>query len=114
MTRDLSADAVTLVDDALHHTITTIVPERDLVVPVVTALHFPARLGAHAALGLAHLAVEIVVVPDFDVHNVVEGARAPHVRFYANARLGTGRHHQDGGSENRLHVDGLERLFGCF
>jgi hypothetical protein len=94
----------------LHRTAATVVPEHDFVVPVAVALHFPARRGAHAALGLAHLAVEIVVVPDFDVHGVVEGTRTPHVRFHANARLCTGRH-QDGRGENRLHVDGFEGFF---
>jgi len=97
----------------LHGTAATVVPEHDFVVPVAIALHFPARRGAQAALGLAHRAVEIVVVPDIDVHGVVEGPRTPHVRVYANARLCTGRH-QDGRSKNRLHVDGFERLFGCF
>lgn len=97
----------------LNRAVATVVPERDFVVLVAVALHFPARRGAHAALGLAHLAVEIVVVPDVDAHNVVEGTRTPHVRVHANARLCTGRH-QDSRSENRLHVDGVERLFGCF
>jgi hypothetical protein len=95
----------------LHRAVATVVPEHDFVVPVAIALQGPARRSAHAALGLAHLAVEIVVVPDFDVHNVVEGTRTPHVRLYANARLYTGRH-RDGRSENRLHIDGFETLFG--
>lgn len=89
----------------LNHTAATVVPERDFVVLVAIALHLPARLGAHAALGLVHRAVEVVVVPDFDGHGVVEGARTPHVRLDANARLCTGRH-QDGRGENGLHVDG--------
>lgn len=59
-------------DFVLHHTVTTVVPERDFVVLVAIALKVPARSGAHAALGLAHLAVEVVVVPDVDGHNVVE------------------------------------------
>jgi hypothetical protein len=100
-------------DFVLHRAAATVVPEHDFVIPVVTTLHFPARRGAHAALRLAHRAVEIVVVPDFDVHGVVEGTRTPHVRLHANARLCTGRH-QDGRSENRLHIDGFERSFGCF
>jgi hypothetical protein len=97
-------------DFVLDHTVATIVPERDFVVPVTVALHIPAGRGAHEALGLAHRAVEIVVVPDVDVHYVVEGTGAPHVRVHANARLSTGRH-QDGRGENRLHTDGVERLF---
>jgi len=101
-------------DFVLNHTVATVVPQRDFVVPVAVALQVPARRSADEALGLAHRAVEIVVVPDVDVHYVVEGARTPHVRVHANARLGTGRH-QDGRSESRLHFDGVERLFvGCF
>jgi hypothetical protein len=100
-------------DFVLHRTVATVVPEHDFVVLVAIALHLPARLGADAALLLAHLAVEIVVVPDVDGHGVVEGTRTPHVRLHANARLCTGRH-QDGRGENRLHVDGFERLFICF
>jgi hypothetical protein len=91
----------------LHRPAATVVPEHDFVVRVATALHFPERRGAHAALGLAHRAVEIVVVPDVDVHGVVEGPRAPHVRVHANARLCTGCH-QDGGSEDGLHIDGFD------
>jgi hypothetical protein len=79
-------------DFVFHRTAATVVPEHDFVVPVVTALHFPARRGAHAALRLAHRAVEIVVVPDFDVHRVVEGTRTPHIRLHADTRLCTGRH----------------------
>lgn len=97
----------------LHGTCATVVPELDFVVLVAIALHLPLRRGAHAALRLAHRAVEIVVVPDVDVHGVVEGTRTPHVRVHANARLCAGGH-QDGRSENRLHVDGVERFFGCF
>jgi hypothetical protein len=94
----------------LNRTTATVVPERDFVVPVAVALHVPGGGGAHAALGLAHRAVEIVVVPDVDVHYVVKGTGAPHVRVHANARLSTGRH-QDGRGENRLHFDGVGR--GC-
>lgn len=97
----------------LHRTCATVVPEHDFVVLVTITLHLPLRRGAHAALRLAHRAVEIVVVPDVDVHGVVKGTRTPHVRVHANARLCTGRH-QDGRSEGRLHIDGVERLFGCF
>jgi len=98
----------------LHSSTATIVPEDDFVVLVAIALHLPARRGAYAALGLAHRAVEIVVIPDIDVHGVVEGARTPHVRVHADARLCTGCH-QDGRSKDRLHTDGFfERLFGCF
>ena len=99
----------------LNHTAATVVPERDFIVPVAVALHVPAGRGAHEALGLAHRAVEIVVVPDIDVHYVVEGARTPYVRVHANAGLGTGCH-QDGRGEDGLHVDdGFGRLFvGCF
>lgn len=88
----------------LHHTVTTVVPERDLVVLVAIALKVPARRGAHAALGLAHLAVEVVVVPDVDGHNVVEETRTPHVCVHADTCLGTGCH-QDGRSDNGLHID---------
>lgn len=95
----------------LHRTAATVVPELDFVVLVAIALHFPGRRGAHSALDLVHRAVEIVIVPDIDVHGVVEGTRTPHVRVHANARLRTGRH-QDDRSENRLHVDGVEMLFG--
>lgn len=98
-------------DFVLHCTAATVVPEFDFVVLVAIALHFPGRRGAHSALDLVHRAVEIVVVPDIDVHGVVEGTRTPHVRVHANARLRTGRH-QDGRSDNRLHFDGFERLFG--
>jgi hypothetical protein len=98
-------------DFVLHHTVATVVPERDFVVLVAIALKVPARRGAHAALGLAHLAVEVVVVPDVNGHNVVEETRTPHVCVHADARLGTGCH-QDGRSENRLHFDGFGRLFG--
>lgn len=94
----------------LHHTVATVVPERNLVVPVAVALEVPARCGADAALGLVHLAVEVVVVPDIDGHDIVEGARAPHGRVHANARLGAGRH-QNGRSNDRLHIDDSEWLF---
>jgi len=101
-------------DFVLDRTAATVVPERDFVVPVAVALHVPGSGGAHAALSLAHRAVEIVVVPDVDVHHVVESARTPHVRVHANACLCTGCH-QDGRGEDRLHFDGVERLFvGCF
>lgn len=96
-------------DLVLHRAAATVVPELDFVVLVAIALHFPGRRGAHSALNLVHRAVEIVVVPDVDVHGVVEGTRTPHVRVHANARLRTGRH-QDGRGDNRLHVDGFERF----
>jgi hypothetical protein len=94
-------------DFVLNGTVATIVPEHDFVVVVAVALHLPARRGAHAALGLVHRAVEVVVVPDFDGHDVVEGARTPHECFHADARLCAGRH-QDGRGEDGLHDDGVE------
>ena len=90
-------------DFVLNRTTAAVVPKHDFVVPVAIALHLPARCGAHAAFGLAHRAVEVVVVPDVDVHGVVEGTRTPHVRMHANARLCAGRH-QDSRSKNRLHI----------
>lgn len=79
-------------DFVLHHTVAAVVPERNLVVPVTVALKVPTRRGAHAALGLVHLAVEVVVVPDVDGHDIVKGARTPHGRVHANACMGTGCH----------------------
>jgi hypothetical protein len=76
----------------LYRPTPTIIPKHDFVVRVATALQFPARRSAVGTLRLARRAVEIVVVPDVDVHGVVESARAPHVRVHANARLRTGRH----------------------
>jgi hypothetical protein len=61
-------------DFVLHRAAATVVPEHDFVVRVAAALQFPARRGAHAALGLLDRAVEVVVVVDVDVHGVVEGA----------------------------------------
>ena len=95
----------------LHQTVATVVLERDLVVPVVTALEVSTRRAAHAALGLVHRAVGVVVVPDVDGHDIVEGARTPHGGVVANARMGAGRH-QNGRSNSRPYIKDLERMIG--